>query len=89
MNGRAPAYKRVNEQTLVKEIDGQTRFATFWKNVHQQLLVSEGVIYGLTYKVESTRVVTRDEGNAFWYECKQAGYTKWTDPCNALGTILF
>lgn len=89
MNGRAPEYKRVNEQTLVKKINGKTRFVTFWKNVHQQFLISEGIIDGLTYTVESSRVVNREEGNAFWYECKKAGWTKWTDPNNTLGTVLF
>lgn len=94
MNARGPEFVRVNEQTLVKSVGDQRRFITFWKNVHQQRLVSKGVINGSTYTVESTDTVTREEGNSIWREHKADGWvrieksefaymTEW------LGTVLW
>lgn len=76
MNGRNPAYRRCNEQTLVKTVDGQERFITFWKNVHQQFLISEGVINGATYTVEEEKLVTKEEGNAVYIQRRSDGWVK-------------
>lgn len=75
MNGRAPAYVHVNEVTLWNP---ETReFRTFWKNVHQQRLITTGHYYGLTYEIEETRVTDKEAGNAEYLACKAAGFEKW------------
>ena len=76
MNGRAPAYKKCNEVTLVKEVDGRWKFYTFWKNVHQQFLISSGYINGCTYEVGEPILVTKEEGNKFYISCKKSGWVK-------------
>lgn len=96
MNGRAPAYRKCNEVTLVKEIDGKVKFYTFWKNVHQQFLVSSGYIYGCTYEVVGKSVVTKEEGNELFLECRKAGWVpmkEYFQDCPLIiqeqGTVLF
>lgn len=96
MNGRAPAYRKCNEVTLVKEIDGKVKFYTFWKNVHQQFLVSSGYIYGCTYSVGEPVLVTKEEGNKLFLECRKADWVpmkEYYKDCphilRGFGTILW
>ena len=49
-------------------------FKTFWKNVHQQFLISEGKINGMTYKVGAPRLTEKDPGNEEFLECCRAGW---------------
>ena len=82
MNGRAPAYRRCNEVTLVKNIEGKLEFKTFWKNVHQQFFISTGIIYGLTYEVLNKELVKDvGEGNMCYVKCRKDGWVKWEDFC--------
>ena len=78
---RQPEFVKVNEVTL---IDPKTcKFKTFWKNVHQQRLITEGTVYGLTYEVGEKRVVEKDAGNAEYIECRKDGWMKWKDFCQS------
>ena len=73
MNGRAPEYRRCNEVTMVNPETWE--FKTFWKNVHQQFLITEGTINGCTYKAGESRLVeSKEEGNAEYIECRKAGW---------------
>lgn len=93
---RVPDYVRVNEVTLINPSTGE--FKTFWKNAHEQRLITEGQVYGLTYEVRSTRVVGKDEGNAEYIRDRKCGWVKWYDFCKQkdwmcvyydFGSILF
>ena len=77
MNGRAPEYVKCNEQTLVKVINGERKFITFWKNVHQQFLISEGTINGATYSSEVPKHVTKEDGNKVYIECRRNGWKRF------------
>lgn len=88
MNGRAPEYRHCNEVTLVKTIDNKLHFKTFWKNVHQQFLISEGFIYGLTYEIIKTEVVRdKESGNRDYKTCRAQGWQKWEDFCKENGAM--
>lgn len=95
MNSRQPAYRKCNEVTLIAD---NGKFYTFWKNVHQQFLITEGQLNGLTFSVETPRVVNKEEGNKFYLKCVKEGYIKWQDFCkkknrmclyNDMGPILY
>ena len=79
MNGRNFEYRVCNEQTLVKRVGTSIRFVTFWKNVHQQFLISVGTIKGCTYEVYNSREVTKDEGNEQYINYRKNGYVKFKD----------
>ena len=84
---RQPEYRRCKEVTL---IDPKTcNFKTFWKNVHQQYLITEGTVYGLTYEVGEARLVEKDEGNAEYVECRKNGWQKWEDFCKEKDAMSF
>ena len=94
MNGRAPEYVRCKEQTLVKRENGIVHFVSFWKNVHQQRIVSKGTINGCTYTVNNSVVVTKDEGNRIYIDYRKDGYVKFKDSDFAsmidyLGEVLY
>lgn len=91
MNGRAPEYKKCNEITLVWKCDGVLYFRTFWKNVHQQFLLTGGTVNGCTYTVTYSNPVTKEDGNACYVDSRKHGWVKWEQYCkeNNLNCLLY
>ena len=79
MNGRAPKYRKCNEITLINPATRE--FKTFWKNAHQQFLISEGKFYGLTYEAGNGELVDKESGNAEYIRLRKEGWMKWQDYC--------
>ena len=85
MNGRAPEYRRCNEITIINPKTRQ--FKTFWKNVHQQFLITDGKVEGCTFTVGKAELTEKGPGNALYKELRQNGWKKWEDFCEDKGGI--